>query len=101
MVEKAIAEKFFTQPDRHVPGLFCNGPTSATMNAGHLFHTDALNTRSLSNAVVLGRRLVQEYATFYRKYLPGCENMQVASTGALLGVTAPVILTVPAGRVEG
>ena len=86
MVEKAIAEKFFTQADRHVPGLFPSGPNTATMNAGHLFHTDALKTRSLSSAMVLGRQLAQEYARFYRKYLPGCENMQVAATGNLLGV---------------
>ena len=86
MVEKAIADGFFTQPDRHVPGLFRNGPNTATMNAGHLFHTDALKTRSLSDAVMHGRRLVREYASFYRKYLPGCEKMQVLSTGNLLGI---------------
>jgi hypothetical protein len=86
MVEKAIADGFFTQPDRHVPGLFRSGPTTATMNAGHLFHTDALKTRSLSDAIVAGRRQVQEYAAFYRKYMPGCEHMQVAATGNLLGI---------------
>ncbi len=36
--------------------------------------------------MVRGRQLVQEYAAFYRKYMPGCENMQVAATGTLLGV---------------
>ncbi len=86
MVEKAIADGFFTQPDGHVPGLFRSGPTTATMNAGHLFHTDALKTRSLSDAIVAGRRQVQEYAAFYRKYMPGCEHMQVAATGSLLGI---------------
>jgi len=86
MIEKAIADGFFTQPDRHVPGIFRSGPNTATMNAGHLFHTDALKTRSLSDAMVFGRRLVQEYASFYRKYMPGCENMQVMGTGSLLGV---------------
>jgi hypothetical protein len=86
MIEKAIADKFFTQADRHVPGLFRGGSNFATMNAGHLFHTDALKTRSLSDAMRLGRRLAQEYAGFYRKYMPGCENMQVLSTGSLLGV---------------
>lgn len=85
-VEKAIADGFFTQPDRHVPGLFRSGVNTATMNAGHLFHTNALKTRSLSDALILGRRLVQEYAAFYRKYLPGCEHAQVVSTGAVLGV---------------
>ena len=86
MIEKAIADGFFTQPDRHVPGVICNGPTTAMMNAGHLFHTNALQTRSLSDAMMLGRRLVQEYAAFYRKYMPGCENMRVMATGSLLGV---------------
>ncbi len=87
MVEQAIADGFFSQPDRHVPGVIRNGPgNTAMMNAGHLFHTDALKTRSLSDAMARGRRLVQEYAAFYRKYMPGCENMQVIATGSLLGV---------------
>lgn len=87
MVEKAIADGFFSQPDRHVPGIIRNGPGhTAMMNAGHLFGTDALKTRSLSDAMMRGRRLVQEYAAFYRKYMPGCERMQVVATGALLGV---------------
>ena len=86
MVEKAIADGFFTQPDRHVPGLFRSGKSTATMNAGHLFNTNALKCRSLSDAMVLGRKLVDEYARFFRKYMTGCENMQVVSTGNLLGV---------------
>lgn len=86
MVEKAIAEDFFTQADRHVPGLFRSGLTTATMNAGHLFHMDALNCRSLSDGMMHGRQLAQEYAAFYRKYMAGCENMQVQATGTLMGV---------------
>jgi hypothetical protein len=86
MVEKAIADGFFSQPDRHVPGLFRSGKSTATMNAGHLFNTNALKCRSLSDAMVLGRKLVDEYARFFRKYMPGCENMQVVATGNLLGV---------------
>lgn len=86
MVEKAIAENYFSQPDRHVPGLFRSGVNTATMNAGHLFHTDALSCRSLSDGMVHGRQQVREYAEFYRKYMPGCEQMQVVGTGALLGV---------------
>lgn len=85
-VEQAIDDGFFTQPDRHVPGLFRSGETTATMNTGHLFHTDALDVRSLSDAMALGRELVQEYAAFYRKYVPGCKRMNVMATGALLGV---------------
>jgi hypothetical protein len=87
MVEKAIADGFFSQPDRHVPGVIRNGPgNTAMMNAGHLFRANALKTRSLSDAMSRGRQLVQEYAAFYRKYMPGCERMQVVATGSLLGV---------------
>jgi hypothetical protein len=86
MIEKAIAENYFTQNDRHVPGIFRGGETTATMNAGHLFHTDALNCRSLSDGLAHGRLLAQEYAGFFRKYMHGCENMQVLATGALLGI---------------
>ena len=86
MVHKAIADGYFTLPDRHVPGLFRNGETSAIMNAGHLFHTDATNNKSYSKALTDGRKLVQEYAEFYRKYVPGCENMLVMVSGSLLGI---------------
>lgn len=86
MVEKAIADNFFTQNDRHVPGLFRSGTDTATMNAAHIFNTNALVCRNLSDAMVRGRILNQEYASFYRKYLQGCEQMKVVSTGTLLGV---------------
>lgn len=86
MIEKAIAEDYFTQADRHVPGIFRSGATTATMNAGHLFHTDALDCHSLSDGMAKGRLLVEEYAGFFRKYMYGCENMQVMATGSLLGI---------------
>jgi hypothetical protein len=86
MVHKGIADGYFSQPDRHVPGLFRSAETSAIMNAGHLFHTDATNIKSYSKAMADGRKLVQEYAEFYRKYMPGCENMLVMDSGSLLGI---------------
>ena len=86
MVHKAIADGFFSQPDRHIPGIFRNGETSATMNSGHLFHTDATNNKSYSKALADGRKQVQEYVEFYRKYVPGCEDMQVMVSGSLLGI---------------
>jgi hypothetical protein len=86
MVEKAIDDGFFSQADRHVPGIFRSSATISTMNAGHLFKMEATNCRSLSDGMEHGRRLVEEYAAFYRKYMPGCENVQVVSTGTLMGV---------------
>ena len=34
----------------------------------------------------MGRRLAQEYVAFYRKYVPGCEQMEQVITGDLMGV---------------
>src|SRR5204862_5028799 len=85
-VFQAIKDGFFSQPDRHVPGLFRWGAGTAIMNAGHLFGTNAVNCRSLSDAMIRGRRLAHEYTQFYRKYMKGCENMELIATGSLLGV---------------
>lgn len=85
-VEKAVKDGFFSQPDRHVPGLFRSGQHWGILNAGHLFDTDALDTRSLSNAMVKGRKLAEEYTEFLRQYLDGCEGAVNLGTAALLGV---------------
>lgn len=85
-VERALADGFFSQPDRHVPGLFRSGQHFATLNAGHLFGTDALDTASLSEGMRKGRRLAREYHAFFRKYVPGCEEMELVATAPALGV---------------
>lgn len=85
-VFRAIADGYFTQSDRHVPGLFRSGQTTAIMNAGHLFGTDPVVCRSLSDSMMKGRLFAREYNEFFRRYVPGCENMMVITTGALLGV---------------
>ncbi len=85
-VFKGIEDGFFSQPDRHVPGLFPHGPTTGIMNAGHLFGMDALDCRSLSDGMIRGRQYAWEYVRFYREYLPGCEKMEFMATGSLMGV---------------
>ena len=85
-VLKAIENGFFSQPDRHVPGLFRTGKTMGILNAGHVFGMDALNCRSLSDGMVRGRQLAKEYVEFYHKYVAGCEDMVLTATAALMGV---------------
>jgi hypothetical protein len=84
--DKAIAAGFFTQPDRHLPGMWKYGNQTGYLNGGHIFNTSSVSCRSLSDAMVVGRRLVQEYTRFYREYVPGCENIELVATAALLGV---------------
>lgn len=86
LIERAVAEGHFSHRDRHVPGLFQVGHSLGMLNAPHVFHTNALQCRSLSDAMIRGRKLAQEYISFYRKYVPGCENMEHVTTGSLLGV---------------
>ena len=86
LLEKAIADGFFSEPDRHFPGMVRVGHSTGMLNAAHVFHTNALRSRSLSEAMVKGRRRVQEYVAFYRKYVPGCEQIEEVTTGNLMGV---------------
>ncbi len=85
-LDQALKEGFFSQPDRHVPGLFRAGQSWGTLNAGHLFKTNAVKQESLTEAMRWGRRLAKEYTDFYRQYLPGCEQAELVATASLLGV---------------
>jgi hypothetical protein len=85
-VEQAVKEGFFTQPDVHLTGFFRVGESVGSLNGGHMFNLNALRCKSLTDGVMLGRRLAQEYLAFYRKYVPGCENMEHVTTASLVGV---------------
>lgn len=85
-IKQAVADGHFTQPDLHLPGLSQVGATTGYLNGGHIFNLDALRCQSLSDGMMLGRRLAREYVAFYRKYLPGCENLELVTTAALMGV---------------
>lgn len=85
-LERAVDAGFFSQPDKHFPGLFRTGQTTAILNAGHLFGTDATSSASLTQAMIKGRQLSKEYVDFCRQYLPGCENIETVLTANLLGV---------------
>ncbi|MEM1212855.1 MAG: FAD-dependent oxidoreductase [Planctomycetota bacterium] len=85
-VFEGIADGYFTQADRHVPGIFRAGQSTGTQNCGHLFATDALNTKSLSEAYILGRKLAEEYSEFAKKYLDGTDDLELVATASLMGV---------------
>ena len=85
-VDQAVADGFFSYRDRHVPGAFRIGEHTAMLNAGHVFGMDALRCRSLSDGMMEGRRLAQEFVAFYRKYVPGFENIEHVTTASIMGV---------------
>jgi hypothetical protein len=85
-IKKALDDGHFTQHDRHLPGMSRVGCSAGYLNGGHIYNLDALRCRSLSEGMMLGRRLAQEYLSFYRKYVPGCEGIEHVTTAALMGV---------------
>ena len=85
-LEKAIADGVFTYADRHLSGLFLREGGYAGGNIGHIFDTDPLDERSLTNAMVWGRKSMLEYRRFYSEYVPGCEDIRLLGTASLLGV---------------
>lgn len=86
LLERAIEQGHFSHRDRHMPGLYKVGRSTGMINAGHVFHMDALRCRSLSDGMMRGRQLAQEYMAFFRKYVPGCQDIEHVTTAALMGV---------------
>lgn len=85
-VEEAIREGFFTQPDRQGPYMHIMGGTLGSANAGHLFNLNALDIQSLTNGMISGRKMAQEYRRFYREKVPGFEKAELLTTASLMGV---------------
>lgn len=85
-IEKAYADGVFTQCDRHLPGMSRTGETTGFLNAGHIYGTNALKCKDLTEAMVFGRKLAFEYREFYQNYFKGYEKAEMVCTAPLLGV---------------
>ncbi len=85
-IKRGVEAGEFSQPDRHVPGLFHSQGSHGMQNAGHLFRMNAVKIRSLTEGYVKGRQQAWEYASFFKKHLPGCDKLELVATGALMGV---------------
>jgi len=86
LLPQAFQEKVFTYPDRHLPGMWRVGERLGGGNIGHTFGVDATDERSVTEALVWGRKLILEYERYYKEYLEGFEKMELVSLGAALGV---------------
>jgi len=85
-LHRALADGHFTQPDRFLPGMFQIGTTLGNLNGGHIFNLNSLRCKDLTDGMMLGRKIAMEYTEFYRKYVPGFENIEHVTTSALMGV---------------
>lgn len=85
-LEEAFANNVFTVQDEHLTGMFRLGEHGGAGNIGHTFDVDGNDERSLTKALVEGRKSLTEYLTYYREYVPGFEKLELVTTGSLLGV---------------
>ncbi len=86
LLPKAIEAGVFTNHDKHLPGMWRTGENIAGGNIGHTFGVDGTDERSLTEAILWGRKSLVEYERYYKQYLRGFENMELVATGSLLGV---------------
>jgi len=82
----AFADNVFTVHDRHLPGMWQVGEGIGGGNVGHTFGVDGTDERSLTEALLWGRRSLSEYEVYYKRYLEGFEDASLMATGALLGL---------------
>jgi hypothetical protein len=85
-IEKAFEDKVFTYEDRHLSGMWQVSESLGGGNIGHTFDVDGTDERSLTKALAWGRKSMLEYEKYYKEYLKGFEDMELVSTGSLLGV---------------
>ena len=88
-IKDAFADGVFTLPDPGLPGMWEVGEDLGGGNIGHTFGVDGTDERSMTQALLWGRKLVLEYERYYKGYLKGFERMQLAATGSLLGIREP------------
>ncbi|MBM4050611.1 MAG: FAD-dependent oxidoreductase, partial [Planctomycetes bacterium] len=82
----AFKDKVFTIEDRHLPGMWRVGERVGGGNIGHTFGVDSTDERSLTQALLWGRKSLLEYERYYKQYLKGFEKMELVATGSLLGI---------------
>jgi hypothetical protein len=83
---QANADGHFSHPDLFIAGMKKVGEMTGNLNGGHIYKLDALKVKDLSEGMIHGRKLAVEYKEFYRKYVPGCENIEIAATSPVMGV---------------
>lgn len=56
------------------------------INTTRISYIDATKTEEITKAVIEGRRQVQEVLNFLKKYVPGCEEIELIQVASSLGV---------------
>ncbi len=87
LVARAIDDGVFTQEDYHLSGIWKTGANTGGGNIGHCYNVNATDERSLTQAMLTGRKIIPEFEKYYREYVgKAYANASVLSSGSLLGV---------------
>ena len=67
-------------------GILPTGRGTGNGNLGHLYGVDGTDERSLTEAVIHGRKVAREYGVYFRKYLTGYEQIELVTTAGQVGI---------------
>lgn len=87
-IGEAMKDGIFTQYDTVLPGIKPTYPEVGVGggNIGHCFGVKDIDTESVTKAMVEGRKRLEEYRTYYNRYVPGCEKAVLLDSANYLGV---------------
>ena len=72
--------------DYHHTGMALRSKHAVGGNITHCFGVNPTDEISLTGALINGRRLLEKYEKFYRKYVPGFEGAELLASASLPGV---------------
>ena len=89
-LQKAVEDGVFTTPDLNWANVWDVGEGIGNGNLGHAFGLDGTDERSLTKALVDGRRQAMEYERYLREYLKddGFANARMVASADLVGIRA-------------
>ncbi len=87
-LKQAYDDGLLSQFDTVLPGIKRMYPELGVGggNIGHCFAVNDCSADSLTEATLNGRKILREYEAYYRKYVPGCENVSLIQTATHLGI---------------
>jgi hypothetical protein len=85
-LQEAFKDGVFRVNDPHHPGMWRTGHNLTGGNIGHTFGVDSTDEKSLTEALLEGRKQLPEFEYFYKHYVPGYENIELVTSGSLLGI---------------
>ena len=87
-LEQAHKDHVFSQYDMILPGIKATYPEVGVGggNVGHCFGVLDYDTRSMTDAMIHGRKRLEEYQAYYNKYVPGCEKAVLLDSSNYLGI---------------